>query len=331
MASRRRATTTAALGLVLALSATTSLVRAAPTAQERETARRLMDEGKERTRSGDLPRALEAYQKAHEIMHVPTTGLALARAHLAVEHLVEARDVALEVARMNREPNEPPVFADARQKAKDLEAALKTRIPTVRIVVQGGPAAHVTLDDAEVGSAILGEPMAVNPGKHVAVARTKDGLERRAEIELAEKDASELVLALPGAATETARAPKPEEKSPGGRSTTASVLIYGGGGLLLAGALTGGVTGGLALSKAGSVKSECENNLCDPAVSDDLDGARTMATISTVGFIVGGVGAVALITGLLLPRSQEHTRTGTAKGETTVWMGLGSAGVRGTF
>ena len=49
---------------------------AAPNAAERETARRLMDEGRERSRVGDKERAVEAFQKAHNIMKVPTTGIA---------------------------------------------------------------------------------------------------------------------------------------------------------------------------------------------------------------------------------------------------------------
>src|SRR4051794_22046146 len=130
-----------------------------------------MDEGKERTRSGDKDRALEAYQKAHDLMKVPSTGILLVKAHLAVGHLVEARDVALEIGRMARETGEPVIFEKARKEAKELEAVIKPRIPTVKIVVKGGPATKVSVDNAEVAALLLGEPVALNPGKHVVSAK----------------------------------------------------------------------------------------------------------------------------------------------------------------
>ena len=204
MASRVRTIVAAVALLVVAVPAPAG---AAPTAAQRETARRLMDEGKERARSGEKERAIEAYQKAHDIMHVPSTGMALAKAHLAAGHLVEARDLALEVGRMPREEKEPAVFEQSRKAAKELEAALKPRIPTVRIVVRGGPAQRVTVDDAEIAPLLLGEPVALNPGRHVIVAKNADGLEKRAEVDLLERDIKEVELPLPAAKPQVVTAP----------------------------------------------------------------------------------------------------------------------------
>lgn len=55
-------------------------------------------------------------------MHVPTTGIALARAHAVAGNLVEARDAALEVGPMPHESGEPALFDAARKSAKELEA-----------------------------------------------------------------------------------------------------------------------------------------------------------------------------------------------------------------
>ena len=77
MASRKIWSLTLAAALAAAL-AVSSVAEAAPTAAERETARRLMDEGKARLKANEVARAIEAFQKAHDIMHVPTTGMALA-------------------------------------------------------------------------------------------------------------------------------------------------------------------------------------------------------------------------------------------------------------
>lgn len=333
MDSRTIALAACAAFLLLAPSAL-----AAPTAAQRETARRLMDEGKERTKQGDKERALEAYQKAHDIMHVPSTGMALVRAHLAVGHLVEARDVALEVVRMPRETNEPPVFEQSRKQAKELEASLKARIPSVRILVKGGPAQKVLADDAEVAPLLLGEPVALNPGHHVIVARNADGVERKAEIDLAERDIKEVELPLPAPKPQIVTAPVEGPKMipyggadvpSGPRSTGANVLVYGGFGLAAAGVVVGGVTGALTLARAGDVKKQCENGICDPAARSDLDSSRGLATISTVGFIVAGVGVAAGIVGLLLPRTKVETALHSR--HTALWVGPGSVGVGGTF
>lgn len=344
MASRKLAL---AVAMALAISAPARAM-AAPSAAQRETARRLMDEGKERMRVGDKERAVEAYQKAHDLMKVPTTGMALAKAHLSLGHIVEARDVALEVARMPRDNGEPAVFERARKQAKELEASLKPRIPTVRIVVKGGPATKVTVDNAEVAPLLLGEPVALNPGKHVVVAKNAEGTEERADVDLAERDGKEVELTLPvpnpalvmaGPATDRGRSRSSSPSSfserrdehTGERTSTANALVYGGFGVAVVGLAVGGVTGALTLSKAGTVKTQCENGICDPSAKSDLDSASSTATISTIGFAVAGAGLVCGVVGLLLPRTKAESALQSLETRAAVWVGPGGMGVRGSF
>jgi hypothetical protein len=347
MGSRQRSRLAVVTALAfVALTAGSGAALAAPSAAERETARRLMDEGKERMRSGEKERAVEAYQKAHDIMKVPTTGIALAKAQASQGHLVEARDVALEVARMPRENGEPAIFERARKEAKELEAQLKPRIPTVRILVKGGPATRVSVDGGDVASLLLGEPVAMNPGKHTVTARNADGAERSAVVELGERDAKEVELTLPVPAPVTLVVAPPSERSrtdggtsrehpgEGGRTTTANVLVFGGFGLAVVGLAVGGVTGALTLSKAGDVKTRCANGICDPSAKADLDSASSLATISTIGFAAAGAGALFGVVGLLLPRTHvESGQTALPSGErrASVWIGPGGMGVRGSF
>ncbi len=334
MASRLPAFSAA---LLIVLAAPAAL--AAPTAAQRETARRLMDEGKERMKSGDRLRAVEAYQKAHDLMHVPSTGMALANAQLAAGHLVEARDVALEVVRMPRETNEPKVFEQSRKQAKDLEAALKARIPTVRIVVKGGPAQKVTVDDVEVAPLLLGEPMALNPGHHVIVGKNADGISKTEDIDLVERDVKDVELLVPVAKPAVVTAPLEQPKvvygpteAPSRRSATANVMVWGGFGLAAVGVVVGGVTGMMTLKKAGEVKDQCENGICAPQAQSDLDGAKTLGQISTISFVVAGVGAAIGVVGLLLPRTSAQTALhfGEAR-RTSLYVGPGGAALGGTF
>ena len=254
-------------------------------------------------------------------MHVPTTGLALARAHLAAGHLIEARDAAIAAEKLPREEREPKVFDAARKQSAELARELRPRIPTMRLRIEGN-ATKLVVDGAEVPLSIAGEPIAVNPGKHTILA-TGDAGEARAEADLAEREAKEIALVL-GHETEPPPRPAPivvappaDERQHGTRTSLAKGLVYGGLGVGILGLGAGAVTGVMTLSRANKVDPQCANDICAPSAQSDLDSARTLGTISTVAFIVGGVGIAAGVVGLLLPRRSA--------------VALGPGGITGTF
>jgi hypothetical protein len=343
---------TIALAIALALFAPVAIAAPAHDEKDREAARALMDEGKSRVKSGELARALEAFQKAHDLMHVPTTGMAVARTHYQLGHLVEARELAQEVLRYRKESGEPAVFEGARKQARELDAQLKGRIPTVRIHIRGEPAKRITVDDVEIPASALSEPVPMNPGSRIIAAYTAEGMEAKTQLALSEKDAKEIELELlPGKGKADPNAGKTAPKkvigpslddpqSGGERTSAANVLVYGGFGLAVVGLIAGGVTGGLAFSKAGDVKEQCENGICDPAAESDLDSTRSMAMIANVSFAAAGAGAILGIVGLALPKRH---RAATAR-ETPLaplgegrfaplgfFVGPGGGGVRGSF
>jgi hypothetical protein len=325
---------------------TSSIAHAAPTAADREIARHLMDEGKSRMKDKDAQRAIDAFTRANEIMHVPTTGLALAKAHLAAGHLVEAHDLANEVVHTPRESGEPAVFDTARKSAKELDAQLKARIPTLRMKVKGGTIARVTIDDVEIPTSTVGDPVPVNPGKHVVLVKGGDGGEAKGEIELAERDAKEIELVLPQHAEAKAPAVKslftpssspaaPPSSTPqlrgfgnddvdpgqGRRTPLATGLVYGGLGVGAVGLTVGLVTGALTLSKAADVKPQCDSQgICAPEAKDGLESANTFADIATVATVVGLAGVAVGVVGLLLPKQPADAK-----------LSLGPSGIRGTF
>lgn len=91
----------------------------------------------------------------------------------------------------------------------------------------------------------------------------------------------------------------------GGAKGGMSGVMVGGlivGGVGAAGLIVGAITGGLAIGAKGDVETECPNQVCSTdAGKDALSSAQTLATVSTVGFIAGGVllagGAVMVIIG----------------------------------
>jgi hypothetical protein len=116
-----------------------------------------------------------------------------------------------------------------------------------------------------------------------------------------------------------------------------AAFAVGGAGLAL-----GAVTGVLALRKHGQLSTACPRNTCGVPQKGDLDSYHTLGQLSTIGFVVAGVGA-ATGTVLLFMRPQpqedeaDSARSGSARTRTTSrvrvspFVGLGSAGVEGTF
>src|SRR5262249_30271223 len=90
--------------------------------------------------------------------------------------------------------------------------------------------------------------------------------------------------------------PHPSRDSPKAMRKTPGFAALGGG---VVGVGLGAVTGGIALGKHGSLADACPNG-CPSSSQADIDSYHTMGTLSTVGFIVGGValaaGAVLVIT-----------------------------------
>ena len=340
-----------------------SIAMAEPSAVDKETARGRMTDGRSAREKGDLQGALKAFSGADALMHVPTTGLEVAKAQVALGLLVEARDTALRVARSKEVAGEPGPFKQARDAASAMTDELEARIPSVTLTLKGvpdGTTATVTIDDASVPSQALGQPRKVDPGHHVIVAKA-GGPEAKQEIDLAEKDHKDVTLeVVPGAApagpTEATTAPTDtgttEEPAPTHKSGFSKGLMFTGFGLAGAGVIAGTITGLLSMSKTNSIKSSpnCVNTngsiACNANENSDISSAKSMATISTVAFAAAGAGAVLGIIGLVTGNSSSSAPAETtpekppsddapAPAATTSriepWLGLGAMGLRGTF
>jgi hypothetical protein len=219
--------------------------------------------------------------------------------------------------------------------------------------VHGGTPSRVAVDDVEIASSIIGEPVAVNPGKRVVIARGEGGAEVKGEIELAEREVREIELTLPakggdgkaggtsapastsGSASTSSPSSKTDATSTNGgapdqrelvRTPVARGMLYGGAIAGAVGVAAGVVTGAFTLSKAHDVTPQCDNNVCAPAAKSDLDTALTFGTVSTIAFVVGVVGCGVAVVGYLLPlqsASRAEPRPPT--------MMFGPGSVTGTF
>ncbi len=210
--------------------------------------------------------------------------------------------------------------------------------------------ATVAVDGEVVGTTPLAVPVVLDPGPHTLVVQ-KDGyerLERPIDVTAGTKTALAVTLvaqtpatgapAPAAAAPASTEAPAPEQAR-GASAGEASgrrwgPLVYSGFGLAAAGVVVGGVTGALAFGKAAAVGDKCHGTDCPTSVDGDLHAGLTLATVSTVSFVAAGVGAAVGVAGLLLAPRRENTPSANGAGagaSVTPWIGLGSAGVRGSF
>jgi hypothetical protein len=315
----------AACALVATLAAAPSARAQSPA--ERATARRLMDEGDAHVARRKLDAALQAYEAADAIMHVPTTAIEVAKTDDKLGRLVAARSKALEIARMPGAEDEPRAFAAARREAALLAERLEDRIPTLRIEVTGARS------DAGVRASVDGQPvadrsapLAVDPVHHTIEVRARGGEPVAREVVLAER-AREVVtvdLGAAGAGGASAGAGAGDDGAP---SEGMPAIAVAGLAVAGTGVLIGSLSGLLSLSKASQARAACgpDPKNCDPAASDEISASRTLGWVSTLSFGVALAGAGLAAYTLLSSKSDV-----TGRRVEVVVTGAGG-GVRGSF
>jgi hypothetical protein len=327
--------------ILASLLASTSAF-ADPSAADRETARTLMQQGREQRAKGDLKEALKRFRAADDIMHVPSTGLEVARSQVALGQLVEARDTVAAIRRIAPKPDDPAPFKEARAKAEELDSSLNGRVPALNIAIKGagpGETPIVSIDGEPLPPGVLGLPRAVDPGHHVIEVKTTNGAAKE-EVDVHEGDQTpvELTLVANVAVPELDESNKrePDAPLPESKSHSPTLLTWTGVGVAGAGIIVGTVTGVLSMSKKSTLTSECTNDICGPSSYSDYNAANSLATVSTIGFIAAGVGAVVAAATLLVGhRESAGAPAAPPAAETGLTIrpsiGLGSAGVTGTF
>jgi hypothetical protein len=185
------------------------------------------------------------------------------------------------------------------------------------------PETTVSLDATALGAASLGFALPVDPGTHHVVVSAEGRPSKELDVPIREGEQREL-LVEPGPAPGTsepvaappprAPAPQPVEPAPApvhsGHGTRDIGYVVGGFGVV--GVTTALVLGGIALGKKATVNEHCTPSAgtCDsPTGIDASSSGKTLATVSTVSFIVG---AAALGAGIYLVVSSKDDAPQTA-------------------
>ena len=351
-----------ALGLPICLAVLTtgSTARAqTPSNEDRASARVLGTEGTRLADAGNCAAAAPKLDAAEKLFHAPTTLERLGECQIALGQLVAGTENLNRVVRETLPPNSPPAFVAAQKRAQQAYSAAVPRIGTLRIHVDGVAADQVTVtvDGAAVPAALFDNSRPTDPGTHEVKATASGFLATAVTATLADGGDTSVALHLlpdpnasqpqvaattPAAAPvasptgATAAAPQgaapppqpPPPSSGGGNGLAIASLVIGGVGLA-----AGTVLGIVALGTKSSLDSACTDKTCPSSSSSNISSLSTQATLSTIGF---GVGIVGVTVGVILLAVSHGGSSASAESappspKVSPWIGIGSAGVGGTF
>jgi hypothetical protein len=288
----------------------------------RTAARALGNSGVEAYQAGNYKEASEKLEQSYAIARVPSLGLWSARALRQLGYLVESANRYLETINLQIPQGDYEIQKQAQMDAQKELDALKPVIPKIIIQIEGArpEEVQVSVDGKPLAASLVSEPRLVNPGLHkVEGVRGSERVEASAMLTEGQKAAAILKF---GGAAGGAGAPATSDEGGGTSTATFGIIALGVGG---AGIVVGSVAGILALNKKSTIDDSprCVNNRCSD--QNLVDSYGTLRTVSTVGFIAGGVLAgvgVALLV---------SSGSGDEKPQTSLLVGPGSVSLRRSF
>jgi hypothetical protein len=311
---------------------------------------------------GEYAEALAKYERVSELtpLRLPVK-LRAARCVEKLGRLLEAQKRYDDIATAPEAPGSTRADADAQEAAKNARGALQQRIPRaiVRFDGVGDPLQRVdmVLDGEPFPQTKVGTPHQVDPGEHTIEGSLQRGkaLEREkasARFNAKEGETVEVPLRFgskakgKGYAEGDVSTPPPSGESSDywailkkGKSAQRTVgwVVVGVGGVVFLG---GGATTLVALGVKSSLDDQCPERRCPPSAHGEVDTYDTLQTLTTV-FYLGGAAGVATGIALLATSPRERTLgarapaapvSAAAEGvRVSPWVGLGSAGMRGSF
>jgi tetratricopeptide (TPR) repeat protein len=170
-----------------------------PEAERRSAARAAFEEGVELQGTGKCADALQRFRAAQRLYEAPTHLLHVAQCLVATGKLLDARETYESLTHLNVDPQAPAAFTKAVETARTELAAVKARVPTLRLETQPPPSAleglQVQVNGVRLPTDLLGVARPMNPGTY-RVEATAGALHGTAEIELKERNATSLQLHL---------------------------------------------------------------------------------------------------------------------------------------
>ena len=278
--SRRRETKFYLFGTILAVALAAPVAASAQGASNQAAAQALFDEGRKLMEAGKYSEACPKLESSQKLDPGAGTLMNLAACYekngQTASAWVTYTDAASAAAARH-----PDWVETAKLRVAALEPKLCKLTIDVRAKVSG---LVVKRDGIALPEGSAGVAIPVDPGKHTIDASAPGYSTFTTSIEIKGDGAKETVVVPELEASGTGGA----AGGGGGGLKVAGLAITGVG---AAGLVLGAVFGGLALGAKGSASDNCTSDLlhCNAQGIDSLDSARTFATVSTTGFIAGGV------------------------------------------
>ncbi len=266
------------LRVVSSVALCVALCRPAAAADDPAAAEALFLQGRQAFEQGDCETASAKFQESYRLdpaagtlMNLATCEERLGKLASAWQHWQEA------LQRLPPQDDRVP-FAQSRVQA------LETQLPylTLRLAPGAPDSTYFVRNGVQLRKAARGTALPVDPGEQVITIEAPGYASQTFRIDLGVGEHRELVV-RPGKKLPPAP-PKESESNP--RRTWAFIS----GGLGLAGAATGVVTGLLLPSRRAAVEANCEDGLCNQAGLDAAAEGQSLLVANTVGWAVGFVG-----------------------------------------
>lgn len=318
------------LPIASALFIASALAGSTASADDRAIAQQAFQEGRDLMAAGKVAEACPKFAAAAQLSPTAGVRLNLATCYAKLGKTASAWSRADEALTLAERAGD----SAAATLARDQLAALKPNLSYVTLAVAketSAPAMEVALDGEKIPGAVWGTPFPVDPGEHAISATapgykpwstktTVAGTGTRSIVSVPVLVAQETGAPSTGAPTPARAAlggstvePAPGEPAPGGPRSLGTVraLAVVSGGLGVVGLGIGAGFGLDASAKKSSYEQhplggKCVDELC-VTISKD---AVTAATVSTIGFVAGGVlAACGLALWLTAPGKDRSGRT----------------------
>jgi hypothetical protein len=302
-----------------------------------DLARSVAVTGREAFNAGDYETALALFRRAYSLYPAPTVVLYEARSLEKMGLFVEAAQAYARTTELPVDAQSPLRFTEAMDAARQEGQALRARIPSLTVKIEGAraddPNLKVSINGLRLDATQLGRAQSVNPGTYRVAGSV--GPQRSAEREVVLAAAQNLTLVLDVAPTRVATplgtATPSANDSWAAQTRDIPVLVYVAGGVGVTGVGTGLVAGLLANSKHAEAERECPEHHCAAGSrgSEAVDAFRSLRTLSTVSY---GIGAVGLAAGIVLWATTSGTSgTDADVGSLQPWLTAHRAGFQGRF
>jgi hypothetical protein len=275
-----------------------SLLAATPARAQESSARiageALFDEGRALVKDGKLAEACVKFAESQRVAPAIGTLLNLGDCYEKTKRFASAWAAFREAAALaSHGQDDRATYATDRAKQLDGRIArLKVNVPESARV----PGLEVRRGDHALPMAEWGVAIPVDEGT-IAINATAPGKKPwSTEVVVGEAETKEASVAALADAEQAPPSPTtdvrstPEQADPKESDGSTQRLVgLSLGGLGVVGIVAGVVTGLVAKSKNDDALTHCTGVFCDPTGLSLTDDAKSMATVSTVGFIAGGV------------------------------------------